>query len=737
MSSAVRQETEATALTKVLTLMTSMLKNVEDSKAVQVTAKTKLFADCKTAKVKLGGTDGTDGKIAASKLTIKSLTTDIEQAKADADAGDAARVAAEAEEARQKVDRTAASNVRTLEKTDYVATVKAYGNSLKAIDTSVETLKKNKAKASSAASSSALQESLLQLQVHRSQSRSGEIPEVPASLITALSDLEKEYPDDDDDDSDAPKVAPHAKKALAQQKQEVTSAVVSQEEDSVESGAAPAAEGPAVAKEKGGLDFQSGGIVAMLGALKQQFEGEKNAFMASETAAVSAHEALIKQLDENVKLAKAASAAGTKAAGDAKLKIADSQGKLSTEQASLAADEASLKNTITSCQKSATDFEVKMRLLADESAALTKAQKILTTMTSGSFLQLSSSTQKHGTVLSQLRSNVQDPVRGEIASFLAERAHSLSSPLLLDMSQRVQGPDPLLKIKKLIQKLIIKLVEEANSEMDKKGLCDTELAVNKLTRDKKTKDVEELLSTIETLDVDIKTLTAKNAVLTADILDLDVQAAKVSKTRFSDKATNDKDLKTAKSDKAALEAAIAALKDFYSRSADASAFVQAEAAIKAPQLLGSFVQDGDQEKLDALDTETDTEGETSGAAIVALLETILSDTVKKQAQTESLEDSQVEAYKKYTFEVKKSKAMKNNEIRLQANSLTDKQSAAQEARADLMATQESLNKALKYYEKLRPSCIDTGSSYAVRVQRRKEEIKSLQSAMETLLKEKR
>jgi len=747
MSSAVRQdqEEEGTALKKVLVLMDTMVGNVVASEGVQVTAKNKLFAQCKATKVKLIGTDGTDGKIGASKLTIKSLTTDIEQAIADADAGDATRIAAEGEAARHKTDRQAANNVRALEKTDYIATVKAYGNSLKAIETSVASLKANKAKASSAASSSALQESLLQLQVHRSQSLSGEIPEVPASLITALSDLEKEYPDNDDDDSDVPKVAPHAKKALVVQKQVVTSAVVSQEEeDSVESGSAPApaaggAPGPAVAQVHGGLDFQSGGIVAMLGALKQQFEGEKNAFMASEAAAVSAHEALTKQLDVNRALAKAASAAGTKQTLDAKAKNADCSGKKSAEEVSLAADQATLASTIASCQKSATDFEVKMRLLSDEKKSLTKAVKILTTMTSSSlrgFLQVSSSTQRHGTVLSQLRSVVQDPVRGQIASFLVERAHSLSSPLLLDLAQRVQN-DPLKKIKKLIAKLIIKLVEEANSEMDKKGLCDTELAVNKVTRDKKTKDVEELLSTIETLDVDIKTLIAKNAQLTGDIGDLDKQLAETQKTRFSDKATNDKDLKMHKADKAALEAAIAALKDFYSRSAGAAAFVQAEAAISAPQLLGSFVQDGDQEKLDALDSDTDTESEGSGAAIVALLETILSDTVKNQAQTESLEDSQLEAFKKYSHEVKKSKTVKNNEIRMQTNTLTGKKSDAQEARADLLSTQESLTKALKYYEKLRPSCIDTGSSYAVRVGRRKDEIKSLQSAMETLLKQKR
>jgi len=743
MSSAVRQdqEEEGTALKKVLVLMDTMVGNVVASEGVQVTAKNKLFAQCKAIKVELIGTDGTDGKIGASKLTIKSLQTDIEQAIADADAGDATRIAAEGEAARHKTDRQAANNVRELEKTDYIATIKAYGNSLHAIENSVASLKANKAKASSAASSSALQESLLQLQVHRSKSLSGEIPEVPASLITALSDLEKEYPDNDDDDSDVPKVAPHAKKALVVQKQVVTSAVVSQEEeDSVESGSAPApAAAFAPAEVHGGLDFQSGGVVAMLDALHQQFLGEEHAFMDSEAAAVSAHEALTKQLDVNRALAKAASAAGTKQTIDAKAKNADCSGKLSDEQVSLAADQADLASTIAACQKSATDFEVEMRLLSDEKKSLTKAVKILTTMTSSSlrgFLQVSSSTQRHGTVLSQLRSVVQDPVRGQIASFLVERAHSLSSPLLLDLAQRVQN-DPLKKIKKLIQKLIIKLVEEANSEMDKKGLCDTELAVNKVTRDKKTKDVEELLSTIETLDVDIKTLIAKNAQLTGDIGDLDKQLAETQKTRFSDKATNDKDLKMHKADKAALEAAIAALKDFYSRSAGAAAFVQAEAAISAPQLLGSFVQDGDQDKLDALDSETDTESEGSGAAIVALLETILSDTVKNVAQTESLEDSQVEAFKKYSHEVKKSKTVKNNEIRMQTNTLTGKKSDAQEARADLLSTQESLTKALKYYEKLRPSCIDTGSSYAVRVGRRKDEIKSLQEAMETLLKQKR
>ena len=41
-------------------------------------------------------------------------------------------------------------------------------------------------------------------------------------------------------------------------------------------------------------------------------------------------------------------------------------------------------------------------------------------------------------------------------------------------------------------------------------------------------------------------------------------------------------------------------------------------------------------------------------------------------------------------------------------------------------------KALAYYEKLKPSCVDSGVSYEDRVARRKEEIQSLQEALKIL-----
>jgi hypothetical protein len=56
----------------------------------------------------------------------------------------------------------------------------------------------------------------------------------------------------------------------------------------------------------------------------------------------------------------------------------------------------------------------------------------------------------------------------------------------------------------------------------------------------------------------------------------------------------------------------------------------------------------------------------------------------------------------------------------------------QEAQADLKTTKEQLDKALEYYEKLKPTCVDSGISYEERVKRREEEIVSLQEALKIL-----
>jgi len=48
---------------------------------------------------------------------------------------------------------------------------------------------------------------------------------------------------------------------------------------------------------------------------------------------------------------------------------------------------------------------------------------------------------------------------------------------------------------------------------------------------------------------------------------------------------------------------------------------------------------------------------------------------------------------------------------------------------DLDGTQKELDAALAYFDKLKPTCVGAGSSYQDRVERRKNEIQSLQEAL--------
>jgi hypothetical protein len=62
----------------------------------------------------------------------------------------------------------------------------------------------------------------------------------------------------------------------------------------------------------------------------------------------------------------------------------------------------------------------------------------------------------------------------------------------------------------------------------------------------------------------------------------------------------------------------------------------------------------------------------------------------------------------------------------------DQEQALTTKNSDLEGTQKELDAALSYYDKLKPSCVDSGVSYDDRVSRRKEEIESLQEALKIL-----
>merc|ERR1719284_2205898 len=129
----------------------------------------------------------------------------------------------------------------------------------------------------------------------------------------------------------------------------------------------------------------------------------------------------------------------------------------------------------------------------------------------------------------------------------------------------------------MIKDLILKLMEEATSETEHKGWCDTELTTNKQTRDMKTAELNELESNIEDLTATIAQLTQDVADLTAAVKELDAAMAKETEERTASKAKNTQTIKDAKAGQVAVESATAVLKDFYAKAAAATSFAQGPA----------------------------------------------------------------------------------------------------------------------------------------------------------------
>jgi len=122
--------------------------------------------------------------------------------------------------------------------------------------------------------------------------------------------------------------------------------------------------------------------------------------------------------------------------------------------------------------------------------------------------------------------------------------------------------------------LITKLLAEANEEADHKGWCDTEMATNKNTRDKKTEELNTLHAQIDQLTAEITTLSQEIADLSAAIAEIDKAVAEATEVRNKESEKNKETVEDAKEAQTAVTQALAVLKDFYAKAATATALAR-------------------------------------------------------------------------------------------------------------------------------------------------------------------
>jgi len=474
--------------------------------------------------------------------------------------------------------------------------------------------------------------------------------------------------------------------------------------------------------EANAYEFQSGGVITMLEKLKLKFQDQLLVLEKEELNAKANYEVLMQQLTDDIKASKASVGKKTVMKAGRLQDAATAKGDKDVTEATKAEDEATLSDTLAQCRATSEEYEKNQVVRAGEIKAIQEATKILSSNSvSGhgtTYLPAASLFQVRATALSQLRSSMQgSPVlKQRLVQFLQARAQSLGSRYLSLMAARA-ADDPFNKVKKMIKDLIIKLMEQANAEADHHAYCQTELATNKQTREIKSSEIDELSSQIDLTTAESEKLASEIQALSDAIAAIRAEQHEATKIRGEQKATNAQTIADAKEAQAAVEQATKVLKDFYGQAASVS-MLQGGAGI------GEEMAQATREPYRGM--------QDSKGGVVGMLEVILSDFARLETETQSAEDQQSSTYEKFMAESNEDIAVKDTEMKHLENKRQQAEDTLRALKKDLALTQEELDSALDYYEKLKADCVDKDLSYEDRKRMREEEIQSLKEALRIL-----
>merc|ERR1719235_181254 len=399
-------------------------------------------------------------------------------------------------------------------------------------------------------------------------------------------------------------------------------------------------------------ESKSGGIVQMMEDLKEKLEDERTKLEQEEMQKQHSYDMMAASLTDAINQQTDSHADKTATKKQMETSASDAKGDLASTQATLSEDTKYLEDLKTTCVQKQSDFEARQKMRTEELQAIDQAIEIIS---SGS---VAGSAGKHlpglvqvksSTSFVQLRAGAKSPAQDAVASYLAKQGQKLHSNLLAALSLHV-GSDPFVKIRKMIQDMITKLTEEAQEEAEHKGFCDSELSTNKQTRDDKTTQADTLTANIEQMTAETQKLATEIQELSADVAASDAAVAKATAIREEEKAKNTETVADAKVAKAAVEKALTILKDFYEKAADATALVQTKTVQRQPA--------GMPETFDDPFTGTGGEG-----GVIGMLEVILSDFERLEAETTEEELTSQKEYDAFMADSAEDKETKTTAIK--------------------------------------------------------------------------
>merc|ERR1719265_2573579 len=285
--------------------------------------------------------------------------------------------------------------------------------------------------------------------------------------------------------------------------------------------------------------------------------------------------------------------------------------ELTTVSADLLDDKQYLKELAKLCEARAKTWDARSRVRADELSALTSATTIIKSGVKENTSANSVRFAQQGVRVKMASQNAQNPAimeayeaeaeaaEGSSPSFLQKRMvkaksllsalsrHTSSDPdaaknmvmellhaqgtklhstLLIGLANQIKT-DPFAKIKKLIQDLIERLLQEAADEANQKGWCDKAQSEAKQKRDYAAEAIAELNSHMAELEAVHDKLAEELATLETEIAELESKQEENTKLRKEENAENEATVMEAKAGLEAVSQAIDILDKFYKTAA--------------------------------------------------------------------------------------------------------------------------------------------------------------------------
>jgi len=473
-------------------------------------------------------------------------------------------------------------------------------------------------------------------------------------------------------------------------------------------------------------DFKSENVIELLKQLKLKFEDDRIAGTKAETNAVNAYELSKSARDNAIAAAKKSKDKKEKELGNTNKAIADAKKEKKSTEDDLKADTKSLGSTQDACSTKKSEWETRSETRKLEIEAMDQAIKILAksagvrTEAPGNPIPPASPVK----FLQTMQVVASDPKMKAVALLkeAAQSAHSRAlERLAVEVAAHLNGPFD--AVNNMIEKMIFRLMDEQKKEDEHKLWCDQEIKKTDTMKEDKDDKISDLKAEIKVETAAVAKLTDEIAAAEKMISDIVAFIKEATEIRETGKKENALAIKDANDAQASLTNAIAVLEAFYKKSGEIPK--EPWEFIQKPVNLGKKPSTWDSGYTGVADPD-------NKGGIISILEAVLSDFEKMEAETKSQEAQDQKEYEEAIKANEIEKAGREQEVQMKSQEKARRSDKITSLNGQKKNVEAELEKTEQYLEDLKPACVDGDSSYEDRKAARAKEIEALKKAQVTL-----